>query len=202
MPNQLLLKPSNADGTCYGGTDTQPPDDAWPRVQEDYRRGPSNAEDVPADAAASNFAVWVSMVFLPTQLRTLPPDPANAPGVFLSNAEVRFLRQIRDDLGDLGVRMRQSSAAELCKKFTDGVGLELANKPGTRVAAFEDEQDMIALVAHCRPSKRQVSFEFHADGITIGIVSIDERMRRTEEECRIHQIEPIRGAIAWLIHRP
>ncbi len=201
MSNQLLLKPSNADGTCLGGTDTQPPEDAWPTVQENYRRRPSNTEDVPADASASNFAVWVEEFFPSTQQRTLTLDPPNASGVFLSNAEVCFLRQIHDDLYDLDIRIRQSSAAELCKKFTDGVGLELANKPGTRVAVFEDEEDMITLVAHSRSSKRQVSFEFHADGTTIGIVSIDERMQRTEEQCRIHQIGSIGARIAWLINR-
>ncbi len=201
MPSHLLQKPSIADWTYPAGTDTETLGDASQTVPEDYRREPSPTEDVPVDASASNFAVWVSTVFPPTQLRALPPDPPNAPGVFLSNAEVRFLRQIRDDLGDLGVRMRQSSAAELCKKFTDGVGLELANKPGTRAAVFEDEEDMITLVAHSHSSKRQVSFEFHADGITIGIVLIDERMQRTESKCRIHQIEHIGDTIAWLINR-
>ncbi len=202
MPSQLLQKPSIAGWTYSAGTDTETLGDASLTVPKDYRREPSLAENVPVDAAASNCAVWVSTAFCPPQLKTLPSDLPNAPGVFLSNAEVRFLRQIRDDLGDLGVRMRQSSAADLCKKFTDGVGLELANQPGTRVAVFEDEEDMITLVAHSHSLKRQVSFEFHADGTTIGIVSIDERMQRTERECRIHQIERIRGAIAWLIHRP
>lgn len=203
MPSQLSLKPNTAeDWTYHGGVDTQDLYVAPLTVSENYCQSGLRAEDEPADAAASNFAVWVFTTFRPPQLRTLSSDQPSAPGVFLSNAEVRFGRQIRGDLGDLGDRMRQSSAAELCKKFADGVGLELASKPGTRVAAFEDEQDMITLVAHCRPSKRQVSFEFHADGTTIGIVSIDERMHRTEGKYRIHQIEPIREAIAWLIHRP
>lgn len=201
MPSQLLQKPSNADWT-YAGTDTQTTSDTSLTVQGNYRRGPTHSEDVSSDASASNFADWVAKSFRPTQQRTLSSDPSNAPGVFLSNAEERFIRQIRVDLGDLDIRMRQSSAAELCKRFTDGVGLELANKPGTRVAVFEDEADMITLVAHSHSSKRQVSFEFHADGATIGIVSIDERMQRTERKCRIHQIEPIGNAIAWLITRP
>ncbi|MFH1746152.1 MAG: hypothetical protein ABIG44_03810 [Planctomycetota bacterium] len=202
MTSLLLPKLSTADGTYPSCIDTEMFDDASLTASEDDRRDPPPTEDIPVDASASNFADWVSMVFRPTQLRTLWSDPSNAPSVFLSNAEARFVRQIHADLGDLPVRIRQSPAAELCRKFTHGVGLELANKPGNRVAAFEDEEDMITIVAHCQISKRQASFEFHADGITIGIVSIDERMHRTERKCRIHQIGPILGAIAWLIHRP
>ena len=159
------------------------------------------AQDPPAGAAASNFAVWVSTIFRLTELKTVPSDPPVAAGFFLNSHEVRFVRQIREDLGELGDPMRDSAAAELCRKFAEGVGLELANKPGIRVAAFADENDMITLVAHYRPAKRQASFEFHADGKTVSIVSIDEQMHRAEQLCGVSHVETIRNVIAWLINR-
>lgn len=150
--------------------------------------------------SASNFAVWVSTSFPATEPMTISLNPPMASDVFLNSVETQFLSQIRADLDELGESLRESAAARLCRQFAEDVGLALPNMPGVRSAVFPDDQG-VTLLAHCRPTRRQISFEFHADGRTITVVSIDERMHRAVRPHTIGSMELLRNEIAWLANR-
>ncbi len=150
---------------------------------------------LPSPLSASNPAEWVACAFPPTKI-FLVGEAWNES--FLSPSEAEFARNLREDLDELPEPIRESTAAKLCLQFADGIGLALARQADTRVAVFEDEDGMVTLVAHLRPNRRQVSFEFHTDGRSIGVVSIDEHMQRKEQECSLGEVETLRNAIAWL----
>ena len=150
---------------------------------------------VPTALSASNPAECVAYAFPPAKMVLVVESWSES---FLSPSEADFARTLREGLAELPEPIRESAAAKLCRRFGDGTGLTLAQQPDTRVAVFEDEDGMVTLVAHHRPKRRQVSFEFHTDGRTIGIVSIDEHMQRTERECTLGEAEVLRNAIAWL----
>lgn len=151
-----------------------------------------------ATISDSNVADWVATTFYhvrKVQEVELDPDSAR---IFLSPLEAQFLTQIRKDLAELSEPARSSPGAELCRRFTEGVGITLAFVPRARCAVFGDEEDGVELVAHSRASMRQVSFEFGDADDTINIVLIDEEMRRSESKCRINHVLQLKNAIAWL----
>lgn len=199
MPRLLARKPHVAeDGVQPSRLHFQVADDASHNPLEARRRRPRTAAESSAGASASNFAVWISTYYPATEPETLSSGPVHSCGVFLNSAEVRFIRQIREDLRGADNSIRRSPAIDLCQKLAQGVLLELANEPGLRVAAFADEDQTATLVAHSRSMQRQVSFEFDADGCSISIVSIDEQMRREELRCELGDLETIRKQIGWL----
>lgn len=147
----------------------------------------------------SSTAVWVSATFpaVVAFVSSVTSDPE--PGeFFLSERETFFLTQILNDLAELSEPVRSSASAKLCKRFAEGVGLNLANIPQARCAVFGDDEDGVELVAHSRASMRQVSFEFGENQRTINIVSIDEQMRRDARQCLINDVLTLGNAIAWL----
>lgn len=115
----------------------------------------------------------------------------------LSDAAV-FARLVQEDLDAMPAPVRSSHAAELCRRFAEGVGTALAHVPLTRCAVFLDGAAGITLVAHSRASLRQVSFEFRSGEDSIQIISIDEQMRGLERACEIDEVPTLSQAIAWL----
>jgi hypothetical protein len=142
-----------------------------------------------------NSARWGVTVITP--ISSIAGDPESG-GLFLSEAQARFLTQIGSDLDELPEPVRSSPGAELCRQFVAGDGLALASIPSVRCAVFGDEEDGVELVAHSRASLRQVSLEFKPDENSINIVSIDEEMRRFERACGIEKVRTLAEAIAWL----
>lgn len=140
---------------------------------------------------------WMSPVLNPVPVLSLPPDPKNH-GVFLSAAEQRFSTHINDELNALGEPLKSSVAADHCKRFVENSRFLLSNQAGIRWAIFGDELDGIALVAHSKVSKRQVTLEFATNGALIKIIQIDECMHRRERSCRIEHILQLENAVAWL----
>lgn len=152
----------------------------------------------PAETVSdSNTDPWISMTFGYVGFLSVAPDPESRE-FFLSEREAFFLTQVLKDLAELSEPVRSSASAKLCKRFAEGVGLDLANIPQARCAVFGDEEDGVELVAHSRASMRQVSFEFGDDERTINIVSIDEQMRRDARQCLINHVLTLGNAIAWL----
>lgn len=144
----------------------------------------------------SSTAVWISVTFENVDFLSVGPDPESRE-FFLSEREA-FLTQMLIDLAELSEPVRSSASAKLCKRFAEGVGLNLANIPQARCAVFGDDDDGVELVAHSRASMRQVSFEFGDAEKTVNIISIDEHMRRFERACGIDQALTLAKAIEWL----
>ena len=145
----------------------------------------------------SEISDWIVRTYRAVTIPSLPPDIQNH-SVFLSTAEQHYRMQIGEELQALGEPLSSSSAADRCQLFAETTGLALSIQPGTRWAIFGDELDGIALLAHSRENKRQVTFEFPVQGPSIKIIRIDEEMRRHEHSCRIEHVLQLENAIAWL----
>lgn len=144
----------------------------------------------------SSTSVWVFITNQNNHVPTIPKD-ISTDELFLPQEDV-FLHQFEEDLANIPTSVRESRAGVLCRRFAEGVGIALASICGVRCATFGDEEDGIALVAHSRLTKRQISFEFACDEDRITIIMIDEEMRRTEKECKIDHVLTLGNAIAWL----
>lgn len=160
-------------------------------------------QDLSASESAYHLTDWIKEAFPLVVSATIFAESAFDQKIFLSGTQVRFIHNVREDLDQYDEAVQRSLAAQLCLKFAEGLGLELANHPRIRVAAFADEEEhTVTLVAHHRAGKRQTSFEFQGDGRTIDIIRIDEQMERSEQRCELRHSQPLREAIAWLSCSP
>jgi len=174
-----------ASSATNAGTDDRKP----PQVPT-----PSGSIGTPSDC---NTTLLVDIMFPSVIDMSMAPERESAE-IFLSEEEGQFLEWVRNDLAELSEPVRSSPGAELCRRFAEGVGMALAFVPRARCAVFGDEEDGVELVAHSRASMRQVSFEFRPEDNSVKIVSIDEKMRRSERKCRIDHARTLAEAIAWL----
>jgi len=121
-------------------------------------------------------------------------------GPFLDEAEARFLREIDADVIAISDHVNGESL-KLLRGFSEGVGLSLARHSDTRCAVFAEEDHSVTLLAHCRQTRRQVSFEFKPDGMTVEIIQIDEALTRSLSQCKLRHTFTLGNAIAWLKRR-
>lgn len=201
MPDTLIKTRDAAESpTQVSDRDFRPVNDASLITEKDRAAVPvehSNCRVVVVSSSESNPANWITTTYSPVQIRFVLPD-AEVHDFFLSAAEAQFIQQTREDIAQLPNVSSSSPAANCCKKFAEGVGIALVHQPRTRWAVFAEEDGEVTLVAHSRTSKRQVSFEFGADGSSINIVRIDADMQRDQEECMLDDVHALGCAIAWL----
>lgn len=118
--------------------------------------------------------------------------------IFPSATELHSIRQMIEDLESLDATLRASNAGVACRKFVTGLGRRFANQVDTRCAVFGEEDGTVTLLAHSRALSRQLSLEFGTDGTTVGLVKIDEFMRRYERRTLLSDLNTLQKAIAWL----
>lgn len=199
---ETLIKTRNAaeSPTQVSNRDYRPANDASLIPEKDQTAAPAahlTCGVVVVSSSESDPANWITTTDSPDQIRVIPPD-AEVHDFFLSATEAQFIQQTREDIAQLPDENSSSPAADCCKKFAEGVGIALAHQARTRCAVFADEDGEVTLVAHSRTCKRQVSFEFRADGSSINLVSIDADMQLVEKKCLIDDVETLGCAIAWL----
>lgn len=150
------------------------------------------------DLCDSTTALWVATTY-DVQVHSVVQSQGEG-NVFLSPSQA-FLEQIKEEIEQLPPRLAASDAAALLREFVNGPGRMVGTIKDSRWAIFDDEEDGLTLLVHSGRAKRQLSIEFDLDGRTIRLISIDEKMQRSQLVCNIEHVRTLGKRIAWLSAR-
>jgi hypothetical protein len=154
----------------------------------------------------TDCVIWIGELLIltpPATLRAeLPTEITQEPN---SVADVVAEIVERDLAAPVLAGTRPGTAFSISKALCIAAAREIAPlihaAPGVRYAAFWDDEDKSSsLVIHCSATKRQITFEFEANGRR-SCSKIDEHMQQVSLDLDVGGAEEPREFVAWLKHR-
>jgi hypothetical protein len=106
---------------------------------------------------------------------------------------------VESDLSSLSARV-SGCAAEACREIARAADPLISAARELHYAVFDDDGGGLALLAHSRLTKRQVTFEISPEG-NLTVISIDEALRRHEHALGQIDAASVWQPIEWLVSR-
>jgi len=112
----------------------------------------------------------------------------------------KSLLEDREEGREHGEIVADDAAIATCELVAAEIADWLANPPeGFKWAASGNDGGGVELVCHSKSSKRRVSFQIPADGLTIRAHTIDEHMKQESSAVATADAGALRAKVEWVV---